>query len=260
MGNCSDCDSNKDCKDDHGTYDDARASGTITDTDYCGNTYSTDYEYVHTVNPMEGDEDYDKIDDWKNIYMNGYFTEVPDALLGEQCDYGHWEAEPQPSSVDFVLEHSDGYDGNDYKFRDPVPEDDDDGGAVMDIVLAIVSAASSHPLVSAGAAAAGAWIDTSWGSGVSFDKTTVDGGQQFWWDIDVDGLYKDDFPQSPCDTNTVRFELDLNTSEGEVRSWSRYRMGVPEYLDSTGCPCSEDYAVYYHTSDWAYRPFQVEEA
>jgi hypothetical protein len=262
MGECSDCDSDKECRGDHGTFDDSRDSDTITsDPQNCYYEDSTDYEYVHTVNPMEGDHAYNEVDDWTNIYLNGYFTNRPSKLIDEeQCDYND---EAHPASIEFVIEHPDYHDDNDYKFRDPLPENDSEAGGVMGIVLAITASAAPHPVVRAGAAAAAAWVNTQdYGSGVDFESNQIDGNrQQFWWDVDVSGDKRDDFPQSPCDTNCVRFELDHNTSGSvDVKSWSRYTMAIPEYDNWDGCPCDYQYQFYHHKTGWAGKKFEMKEA
>jgi hypothetical protein len=208
---------------------------------------------------MEDDHAYNEVDDWKNIYLNGYFTNRPSKLIDEErCDYYD---EAHPSSVEFVLEHPDYHDDNEYKFRDPIPEDDSEASAVVDIALAIVSHASKHPVVTVGAAAAGAWVNTSSWNGVDFESNQIDGNrQQFWWTIDVSGNKRGDFPQSPCDTNCVRFELDHNTSGSvHVNSWSRYQMAIPEYFHN-GCPCNHNYGIYFHKTSWAGKKFEMKEA
>lgn len=130
MSSCDELECDGTCRGEHGTFDNGTSTDVISDTTACGNTYSTDYEYAHTVNPTEEPGvAYNEIDDYKNFWMNGYFEDAPYALLPTDiCNYDFVHVpEAYPLRVEFVLEHPDNYYEYDYKFRDPHPSDGDDG-------------------------------------------------------------------------------------------------------------------------------------
>jgi hypothetical protein len=256
------------CEGEHGSFDDSPASDTVkTNLEDCYYEDSTYYEYVHTVNPENDEHGWKKVNNFTNIWLNGYFASRPTALIDhENCDYNEpYYDEACPGSVEFVVEHPQHHSDSEYKFRDEVPKNDDDANAVMETLLAVTAAAAKHPVARAGAAALGAWVDTSSGSGVDFEETrfnTQEGhGQEWRWSISVNGSTRSQFPQSPCDTNGVRFELSHDSSSSvDVNSHSRYYMEIPEYTPNRGCPCNRDFQRYTHVTKWASKQFTMEDA
>lgn len=266
MGSCSNCDSSKTCKGDHGAYEDVAKDFVADNTTDCGNTYYSTAQFKHSVQPqIVHGESYDVIDsDYKYYFLNNWFTNVPSSLLDEEnCSYDI-TYESYPGSVEFEIRHPTDYTDSDFTFERPQPDDNSDDGheGIMNAALAVVGGVSGSALVSAGAAAMGSFINSSAYEPVQFNGGTVSNNpdrQQWTWDINIDGSNESEFPDAPCDSSAARFRINPNYSgqTGQVNSWSRNTFYIAEY-GSNQCRCATDAFHYAHTTEWAYRDFQFD--
>jgi hypothetical protein len=257
MSDCSECETGECREDDYGTFDDTKEYGTVeSDPKYCEDSFTSYYSFIHTVNPTDP---YNKIDNYKPVFLNMYFDSVPENPLPDRCDADSSENyKPWSHGAKFEVQHNDEYDDTDYKFENPTPKDDDEASDVINIALALASAAASHPVAKVGVVAAAAWIDTSgWGSSVRHEEENLaDNKTRHYWRISVKGAdYPECFPQSPCDTNTARIDINPtgDTTPIKVDTASAYTFGVWEINDKCcTCACNESSEIdwFIHATSW----------
>lgn len=258
---CSDCNTSDTCRGEHGTYDDARMPQTISDSNNaCNDTYYSDFEFVHTVNPFHSSsESYDEIEgSYKSYFLNTWFSEVPDSLIWSACSP---ESDPAydtyADSVEYVIRQHSDFTSAQFKFDDPRPDDSGNyTNWVMDTALSIAPVVSSHPLVAIGGAAVKSYMSSPmWGDPVTLDQGAYSSDtdrDQWWWDIDM----KQDMPTAGCDTTSVRFDITpgVNSlSNAQCYTWARYNVYIAQH-SSSACSC-KDYGHYLHTTEWLQREF-----
>lgn len=238
--------------------------------DSCGNEYRTEWEVSSNILPNGAQsEEYDEVEQWKYIWLNTWMSDTPGHLLDEDCRHDECLTcnydkpyEPDPEAVELVVKHPNDHDSNkfDYKIEEPRPQDGSDGNFVEDIILpaaGVGSAVPGHPILKVGAALTAAFIATYFfSSPVSVDQTEDGDMQQIWYTIDLDGDEGADFPQSACDTASVRFTINPGTYSNDLKlaTYTRFSYYLLKYSETAdgctdgGAPCPDNYEVLYETS------------
>lgn len=229
----------------------------------CDDSLSSHYKYKQGIQAKDGQWGYDKVHDYKPVFLNSFFTDIPDSLVstngchdGDSSCFDYSCQDARPIRVDYLLEHNDAWDYYDFKINNPAPNGSESDGTydgIQNVVLSLIG--GFGPFAAAGSAAISEFIDTGSIDPVVCTQKDLNGDkQQIYWELKMNGQDRSDFPQSVCDSTGVQFEIDNNLPAGNtggIDTWSRYTFAYPTYHD-TDCICYPYITINRKTTQWNY--------
>jgi len=228
---------------------------------------SSSWDHLLGTTAKDGSRGYDKIWDKKRWWVKSYWTNKPDALLdNEDCNHSKNDCtpsypecdEPRPISVTYEIEHGTSTTADYYlKFPKPDGDEDDSGGTddgIFQTAFAVIGAVSNYKLVSAGAALISSYIDTNASDPITLDYQKFSNGdkEEWLWDIQMNGINREDFPDKPCETSGVKITVDNRApsqTTHNVYVWDQQTFRLPTYADQY-CPCA-GFTTVDKTTHWA---------
>lgn len=253
MADCSDCNnSSGQCRGEYGSFAVEKQQRTHSGDASC--EPDSTWDLRHSVNPQNAStETYDEVKgSYKHIYLNSYFKETPEDHIDQSCEDAIGSYKARPSNVEYYVRHPSSQTSNEYQFADPRPNDSGDyENFIVSTLLDIAAGVSGNVLVSAGAAVIKNYLGSMSSSSVDIGPYNPDPDRQkVWWDLDYSN---EGFPQEPCDTTGVRFDIEpgINSGDRPVNTYSRYTIGNREYVDGYECVCDySNITGVTYTTDW----------
>jgi hypothetical protein len=171
-----------------------------------------------------------------------------------QCD------ETDPRVVEYTVRHGGNKTNEDFKLRNPIPDDSnwngDEGiqGTVLDMVAGL------NPYANAGIQIFEYFADNLLGPvSVGTSGTGPDEQKSITWNIDMGGAGESAYPDSPCKSTGVAYDIEQNTeSPGDILyidTFTRYTIAIGVYgRDQSYCPCTAQNTIVLKDTSYAYTP------